>query len=107
MAAIPRMLPEDPPRREAAFNIIRIAAEAVGDLPEQVKQRLSQTEVMFKGGETGRLDVDEVAGEPGASRQVRSPRKPSPAPVSSGEGAKVTRSPIGADEIGQARGSAD
>ena len=108
LAAIPRMLDkEDPARREATFDIIRIAAEAVGDLPQQVKQRLSQVEVMFKGGSTGRLEADDGAGEPATNRQVRLPRKQSQVPVSDAERAKATKSSTGAEPMGQARDGAD
>jgi Protein of unknown function (DUF3141) len=50
VAAIPAMLPSDPAARQAAFQAIRRAAEAAGDLSEGAKGRLSRIEALFGKG---------------------------------------------------------
>jgi hypothetical protein len=48
LAAIPRLLASDPTKRETVLDAVRQAAEAVGDLPEDAKQRLLRVEAIFR-----------------------------------------------------------
>ncbi len=50
LAAVPRLLPNDSAERERVFDAVRRAVEAPGDLPEEVKQRLSRVEALFRDG---------------------------------------------------------
>jgi hypothetical protein len=52
LAAIPRLLPDDPAERSAAFQAVRQAAEASDDLPETAKQRLARVEALYDIGPT-------------------------------------------------------
>jgi hypothetical protein len=48
LAAIPRLLASDPTKRETVLDAVRQAAEAVGDLPEDAKQRLLRVKALFR-----------------------------------------------------------
>jgi hypothetical protein len=47
LALIPRLLPDDAAKRQAAIDAIRLAAEAIGELPEAAKRRLARIETLF------------------------------------------------------------
>jgi hypothetical protein len=65
LAAIPRLLLDDSAERERVFDAVRRAAEAPGDLPEAVKQRLSRVEALFRDGAAGQAVPGDESGEPG------------------------------------------
>ena len=50
LSGLSRLLPDDAAERRAAFDAIRRAAEASGDLPAEVTRRLSRVEAIFTGG---------------------------------------------------------
>ena len=65
LAAIPRLLPDDSAERDRVFDAVRRAVEAVGDPPEEVRQRLSRVETLFRDGAAGQAVPDDENDEPG------------------------------------------
>lgn len=52
VAAIPRLLPADPAKRDAALDAVRQAADAGGALPEAATQRLARVAALFRADAT-------------------------------------------------------
>jgi hypothetical protein len=87
LATLPQLLPADAAARQAAFQAIRTAIEAVGDIPDEVRQRLARIAAIFGVGapvggpppaapaETGPDEAERSARRAMAASHSRPPRR--------------------------------
>ena len=89
LAAIPRLLPDDPAEREAAFGALRRAVEAAGDVPEAVKKRLANVAALLRIEATKPAVSDDRTKEPDIGSNGAVTTKPDSLPPNIPESSKA------------------
>ena len=101
LAAICRLLPDDPAERKAAFGALRRAVEAAGDMPEAVKLRLANVAALLRIEATKPGLSDDRTKKPDIGSNGVVATKPNSLPPTIPEGSKAEIGPRPSRQVRQ------